>query len=108
MSDNLIGKIQSNITNYPGGHSNWARAHLKSSRPFYEVVIVGKDASTLASTMQKNFTPNSWIIYTTKESSVPIFENRYVKNKTLIYVCKKGVCQLPTETVEEALQQMKK
>ncbi|MBT8326792.1 MAG: thioredoxin domain-containing protein [Bacteroidia bacterium] len=106
MSDNLIGKIQSNITNYPGGHSNWSRAHLKSSAPFYEVVITGKDASAIAKKIHASYMPNAWILYAEKENQIPLFENRFVKNKTLIYVCKKGVCQLPSETIEDALKQM--
>jgi uncharacterized protein YyaL (SSP411 family) len=33
--------------------------------------------------------------------------NRFVKGKTLIYVCQKGICQLPVASINEALELIK-
>jgi len=34
---------------------------------------------------------------------LPIFANRWVNDKTMIYICKLGMCQLPVEQLSEAL-----
>ena len=41
-----------------------------------------------------------------KSSDLPLIKDRYVKDKTLIYVCKDKVCLKPSETPSEALKQI--
>ncbi|PCJ63720.1 MAG: thioredoxin domain-containing protein [Bacteroidetes bacterium] len=106
MSENLIGKVQDNISNYPGGHSNWARAHLKHTMPFYEIAIVGKNAKQITKSLQSNDLNNTLIIGSDRKSNIPLFKDRFINGTTKIYVCQKGVCQLPVETIEEALKLM--
>lgn len=106
LAQTLIGKVQENIGSYPGGHSNWARVHLKHSRPFYEVVIIGSEAQELAEKMNSLFIPNAMVVQSLNGGSVPIFKDRLKTNETLIYVCEKGVCQLPVKTINEALKQI--
>ncbi|MDB9883424.1 glycoside hydrolase family 127 protein [Bacteroidia bacterium] len=108
LSENLIGKIQENMSTYPGGHSNWARAHIKQSMPFYEIAVVGDKAEALAFELQTKNLPNALIAFTTKESTLPLFDNRLTNGKTAIYVCKKGVCQMPVYTVANAIKAMTK
>jgi len=38
------------------------------------------------------------------KSKLPLLENRYAENETLIYVCENYACRLPVETESEALQ----
>jgi uncharacterized protein YyaL (SSP411 family) len=103
LAENLIGKVQENMSSYPGGHSNWARAQLKFTMPFYEIAIVGPSALKLTKELQANDLPNTTIVFSTSKSNLPIFEDRLVKGETKIYVCQKGVCQLPVETISETL-----
>lgn len=107
LAENIIGKVQSNISAYPSGHSNWARVHLKYTMPFYEIAIVGNDAAKLAKELQGKNLPNTIIVFSTQKSSLPIFENRWVKDKTKIYVCQRGICQLPAENIDEAIALLK-
>jgi len=37
---------------------------------------------------------------------LPVFAQRFVPGKTMIYVCGMGYCKLPVETVKEALAQL--
>ena len=103
LAENLIGKVQANISTYPSGHSNWARAQLKYTMPYFEVAIVGTDAEKIAQQLQSKNLPNTLILFSVAPSTLPIFENRWVNDKTLIYVCKFGMCQLPVEQLSEAL-----
>lgn len=104
LAENLVGKVQANMGTYPSGHCYWAQTHLALSYPFYEVVIVGKNAQRLALQMQSIFLPNTLILWTATSSNISIFKNRFKSNETWIYVCQRGVCKLPVKTVEEAME----
>ena len=103
IAETLVGKVQSNMVSYPSGHSNWAKTHLAISKPYYEVVIVGKKAEKEALKFRESFHPNTLVLYSNAPSNLPLFKNRYHADKTLIYVCEKGICKLPVKTIEEAL-----
>jgi uncharacterized protein len=107
LAENLIGKVQSNISTYPSGHSNWARAQLKYTMPYFELAIVGTDAEKIAQQLQSKNLPNTLILFSVAPSNLPIFANRWVNDKTLIYVCRLGMCQLPVEHLSEALALLK-
>ena len=38
---------------------------------------------------------------------IPLMENRFSENETLIYVCVDGACQLPENNAKKALSQLK-
>ena len=107
ITENLVGKVQSNMSSYPSGHSNWAKTHLAISKPFYEVIIIGENAEKVASKFRQSFHPNTLILFSKIDSDIPIFRNRFKANETLIYVCQNGVCKLPVKTIEEALKLVK-
>ncbi len=50
--------------------------------------------------------PNIFIAGSIGNSEIPIFKDRFIKDKTKIYVCTGSECKLPVETVEEALKQI--
>ena len=107
LAKTLVGKVQENISSYPGGHSNWSRSHLAQSMPYYEIAIVGKNAKEIAKKLQQADIPNALIVFTDSKSNLPIFKDRFINGKTNIYVCQTGVCQLPVESIPEALKLMK-
>lgn len=92
---------------YPTAYSNWGILMLKTTSPFFEIAISGKDARQMALEMQIDFHPNTLWAITTGDSEVPLLSNRFVSGKTLIYVCREGVCKLPVQTVEEGIAQIK-
>ena len=104
IAENLVGKVQSNMSSYPSGHSNWAKTHLAISKPFYEVIIIGENAEKVASKFRQSFHPNTLILFSKIDSDIPIFRNRFKANETLIYVCQNGACKLPVKTIKETLE----
>ena len=104
IAETMIGKVQSQITQYPGGHSNWAKAHLMYTYPYYEVIVVGPEGESMAKKLQNSDLTNCIVAFSTQESNLPMFRNRYVKGQTTIYVCQQGACQLPVYSVTEALK----
>jgi uncharacterized protein YyaL (SSP411 family) len=69
--------------------------------------VVGKDAEAIAATLRGYNLSNTLIAFSEKASDIPLMANRFVKGKNLIYVCQKGICQLPVASVNEALELIK-
>ena len=57
--------------------------------------------------ISRNYLPNVLIAASETRSELPLFKDRFVKEKTLIYVCKNKACLLPVESVEEAMKLIK-
>jgi uncharacterized protein YyaL (SSP411 family) len=106
IAEDMIGKIQGTIANYPGGFAYWSVAHLMHTQPYYEIAVVGKNAEAIKSELLSVGLTNALIVGTSKKSDRPIFKNRFVKGKTLIYVCQKGVCSAPVELAADVLKLM--
>ena len=101
MYNNLDGAQQ------PGFYSNWLQQWLDYTNAPYEIVIIGQNAKEKAKSLHQNFLGNSIVLGSEKdEDSIPLIQYKYVEGKTMIYVCENKVCQLPVESVEEALKMM--
>ncbi|TLP82251.1 thioredoxin domain-containing protein [Maribacter sp. ACAM166] len=104
----IMKTMRKTITENPQNHANWLHLSLLMNQDFYEVAIVGKNYHSLCETLMKNYLPN--VIFAASKSDtkdVPLLANRQVKNKTLVYVCKQGTCQLPVEETNQALDFIK-
>lgn len=95
------------VTDYSSSYANWSHLLLKVSHPFYEIAVVGEGAQTKIEELQRQHLPNTLIIGSTKESKLPLFEDRFVDGETYIYVCQDRVCKLPVTSVDKALEQLK-
>ncbi|MEX2597165.1 MAG: thioredoxin domain-containing protein [Salibacteraceae bacterium] len=108
---NLVKKqlaaLEPQFNQYPAGYSQWMSILLNVSEPFYEVAIVGEDCEQLHTAFLQRYLPNTVLCGGKDEGSIPILAGRKKANKTLIYVCENGACQLPVETVDEAIDQMR-
>jgi len=71
-----------------------------------EIAIIGEYAGEKNSILQKNYLPLS-VISGGNEENLPLLKNKRVIGKTLIYVCRNRVCQLPVGDVESALNIIK-
>ena len=71
--------------------------------PFYEVGIVGSECFKKRNELAKKFLPNIVLFGSSEEENLVILKERFVEGKTLIYICEKGVCQLPVEDVGNAI-----
>jgi uncharacterized protein YyaL (SSP411 family) len=102
MVKNVSDDLMKNLNYY----SNWAQAMLSQIYPAIEIAIAGKDWKEKLVEFQKNYLPNT--IYSGGENggTLSLLENKWVKGKTLIYVCKNKSCHLPVENVADALNQM--
>ncbi len=100
MLNNVIDKFRTNGSSL----SNWGLLLMDELQPKTEVVICGEDAIELLEDMRSNYLPNIvWAVDKEENNEVVLLKQRFVKGKTLIYVCKNSTCQLPVESVAEAL-----
>jgi hypothetical protein len=74
----------------------------------FEVAIVGENAISLLNELQKNYLPHVIFCAGISENNLPLLKSRFVSGKTLIYICQNYSCQLPVETVEEAVALIRK
>lgn len=100
MLNNVIPEIQ----DYASGYSNWLDLMLNYTNPFYEVAIVGNEASGKISELNKNYIPNKIIAGSISENNLPLLANRYLPDQTLIYVCIDNACKLPVSKVDDAIK----
>ncbi len=92
------------ITENPQNHANWLHLAQLMSENFYELVVIGENFELICKSLMKNYIPNAiFAASNVKTSNLPLLMNRYVMNKTLIYVCNYGSCQMPVEEPSKAL-----
>ena len=101
----MIKNVQDNFTNAQG-YANWLQLAMFIDQPFYEIAVVGQDHQAKAQELLQHYIPNSLTISTTRDENLNLFKNRYVKDKTLIYVCIEGACKLPETDVQSSLKHM--
>ncbi|MEX0995725.1 MAG: thioredoxin domain-containing protein [Flavobacteriaceae bacterium] len=100
----MLLNVLPEVESYPPGFSNWLDLSLNFSNPFYEIAICGEDAIIKAQELNTFYIPNKLLAGSLNESEMPLLTKRFVKDKTLFYVCKKGRCGLPNINVKDALQ----
>ena len=108
ISAAMLNLVAGNMITHPSGYSNWAQLMCDLTGSHFEVAITGPNAISLLNRLQKNYLPQVVFCAGTTENNLPLLANRLVSGKTLIYVCQDNTCQLPVETVEEALKLIKK
>ena len=103
----MLNNIKPEMQEYPSGYSNWFDLMLNYAQPYYEVAIVGANVKQKIDELNKTYIPNKLIAGSTSENNMPLLENRYNPNNTLIYVCVNKACKLPVSKVKDAIKFLK-
>jgi len=103
----MLNNIKPEMQEYPSGYSNWFDPMLNYAQPYYEVAIVGANVKQKIDELNKTYIPNKLIAGSTSENNMPLLENRYNPNNTLIYVCVNKACKLPVSKVKDAIKFLK-
>ncbi|MFT4832489.1 MAG: hypothetical protein ACI815_002145 [Psychroserpens sp.] len=103
----MILNVQENFIKNAQGYANWLHLVPYHQLAFYEIAIVGDDAKAKAKKLTCHYLPQTVITGSDKKSStLSLVQNRYMENRTPIYICKEGSCNLPVDTNKEAMDQM--
>jgi len=108
MAERMLKQVEEKMIAYPSAFTNWGMLYLDFAHPFHTIVITGEEALTKAKELNGLYIPNIVKAGSTGKSELPIFKDRIIKDKTLIYICTGSECKLPVETVEEALTMISK
>ena len=100
----MLNNVKPEMEEYGSGYSNWLDLMMNYTNSFYEVAIVGNEVDEKIAELHKNYLPNILIAGSKKENNMPLLVNRFVDDKTLIYICVNNACKLPVNSVEKALR----
>ncbi len=106
-ANQMLHNVKDKALQYPAGASNWLLLYANYLGDFYEVAIVGEEAKQKLKEFNATYIPNKLIVGSTKDSKLLLLEYKYDKNRTTIYVCIDGACQLPVNETVKALEQIK-
>jgi uncharacterized protein len=87
ISSKMITGMKEHFLKYPSSFSNWGSLIMRQIHPFYIIVIMGPECREKAAEMQNHYLPNAIFCASEKESNLPVFKDRFVEGKTMIYVC---------------------
>ncbi|MDB9733023.1 thioredoxin domain-containing protein, partial [Polaribacter sp.] len=105
----MLNNIKEDVKTSPGNYSNWLHLMTNFTKPFYEVVVAGKEALAVNKSLIKKYTPNILIAGTSEENNtVPLLSYKFNEDETFIYVCVNGTCKKPEVNLEKALLNIKK
>lgn len=107
-STRMLSVIAGNMKEQPAYYSQWGQLSGWMNFGTFEVAVMGKDAVAKNRGLQKNYLPLCLFMGATDEENLPLLQDKLQANKTMIYVCTNATCKLPVESVEKALNQIKR
>lgn len=105
MSERMLNNVARDMEGYPSGYSNWAQLMMAHTQAYHEIAITGPEFMSKRLEFGKHFIPNRVFLGGTS-GELPLLEGKFF-DETTIFVCKERTCQLPVNTVSEALLQLR-
>jgi uncharacterized protein YyaL (SSP411 family) len=106
MAERMLKQVEEKMIAYPSAFTNWGMLYLNLAFPFHTFVITGTEAKVKAQELNGYYLPNMVLAGSIDNSNLSLFTNRFVRDKTMIYVCAGSKCKLPVENIKEALGQI--
>ncbi|MFM9837845.1 MAG: thioredoxin domain-containing protein [Cyclobacteriaceae bacterium] len=107
LSTEMIQRLASLIQSEPVYMCHWAVLATEMAKGLAEVVMTGKNSESLRKEFHQHYLPFALTMGTTGKSSLPLIAGRETEKET-IYVCYQKACQLPVNSVEDALAEVRK
>ena len=102
----MVDALKHLILSEPNYMSHWAIVQAEIAKGLAEVVIVGALAEEKRQELEAQYYPFLIVMGKTKDSTLPMLQDKLVGDQTLIHVCFNKTCKLPVDTVAEALLQL--
>lgn len=105
LAQKMLSKMGDMLVAEPSHLSNWGNLLALNVEPIKEIAISGPDYLDFRTKLDQHFIPSAILVGTNGKSHLPLLQNRDAKeNETMIYVCENKTCQLPVNSVENALK----
>ena len=106
ICNKMLSWVSGLIPKDPAYLSNWATVSTYLSFNTAEVAVGGPNFEAYRTAIAAHFHPHKVMVGGSKQSSLPLLENRIDPKSTKIYVCYNQTCQLPTTNPESAIEQL--
>jgi uncharacterized protein YyaL (SSP411 family) len=106
MAVAMLSQVKDAMPAYASGYSNWGMLALRLAAPFHEIAVAGPEAEPIRRELAAHWLPDAVLAGSAAPSSLPLLEGRFDPARTRIYVCRNRVCELPVDTVPEALARL--
>ncbi len=109
-ANKMLKAIAPAAIKYPGSFGVWASLLLQQQKGVYEIAITGPASLSMAMELSANyFIPNKIIMASASyQTELPMLKTKQSNDSTLIYVCKKYVCDSPVQTIPDLLIMLNK
>jgi uncharacterized protein YyaL (SSP411 family) len=105
-AEKMVGAVLPYLQSTPQYFANWMDVLLWQTYPYFEVAVAGPEAVEILKEIRLDYRPNVLWLGTETSEYLPLLEQKFVRDKTLIYVCLEKSCKLPVEEVEKAKKQL--
>lgn len=103
MAKQMLSNIYEDISDYLPAYSNWGMLAINFINNYFEIAVLGDDASGKAFTMGSYYIPNA--LFAGGESLIiPMLKDKKGTKEVRIYVCQKNACLSPTPSIQEAIE----
>ena len=102
MSNQMLANVYEGMEMYGSGYANWGMLLNHAVFGLYEFVVVGSDKSKI-NALRERALPYVLMAYSNGNTQIPLFDEKELKEETLIHVCTEGTCFLPTNDVTQAI-----
>jgi uncharacterized protein YyaL (SSP411 family) len=102
MAASILNNIKPKMDSYFTSYSNYANLFLKYTKPFYEVVVTGKDAVKKIIEINDFYSPNKLFIGGDNSNYIPLLKGKK-SNNLFFYICEDGLCKKPTSEINEVI-----
>lgn len=106
QSKQMLKGMEERMIEAPSLHTQWWELYFCQAFPFYEVAVVGADASEQVKDIGKYFLPQKVMLGDENGQSLSMLKGKYKKGQTIIYVCKEGTCKQPVNSLPKAIDQL--
>ncbi|HYK75585.1 MAG TPA: thioredoxin domain-containing protein [Daejeonella sp.] len=103
-AEQMLRNVHPHIKNYGSAYSNWAALLLNEVFDIYEIAITGPQAESLRKELEQHYIPNKIILGGTA-GSLPLLQDKWGL-ETRVFVCQNRTCQLPVNTINNAIKQI--
>ena len=100
---NMVSNLRERIVAYPAAYAGWAGVAMELAYVKTTLVITGPDAGKNAAILNRKFLPGVLIAAATLKSGLPVFRERFVTDKNLIYRCEGNTCFTPVGSVVDLI-----
>ena len=99
-ANQLINNMAERIKKHTPWYSGWAYMGLVKAYGFNQLVITGEDSHVKLEDLQKRLLPATVFAFNADgNAALPLVQNKYQEDKTLIYHCIDKTCLAPVEEV---------